>query len=69
MMLIVFWCALFFEILFLLLYRNTYSRYKKIRHTGRLHEINYTKNWVQFFKILLIFLPVLLLLFFDNPFV
>ena len=62
------WCAAVLEIIFLLFYVIIYKRYKKIRRTGRVHDINYTRNWAQFFKILMIFLPVLLLLFIKNPF-
>jgi hypothetical protein len=66
MIIVAFWCAIFFEMLFLLLYRNARRRYKKLKGTGRIHEIAYTKNWEQFFKILLISLPILLLLFVND---
>jgi hypothetical protein len=65
-MIIAFCCIGFFEILFFILYRNTRKRLERLKGSGRMYEIVHTKHWEQFFKIIVIFLPILALLFVNE---
>jgi hypothetical protein len=51
--------TIFFELLFLLLYRQSKLKYEKIKSTGRVYDITHTYNWNQFFKVIAICLPLL----------
>jgi len=50
--------TLFFELFFLALYKKTQFKYEKIRGTGRVHDIAYVQNWNQFYKVILICIPI-----------
>jgi len=61
------WMGVFSEFISFLFYNRFKLRYKKLKGTGRVTDIEIAHNWQTFFKVAIIAIPLLLLYFFGFP--
>lgn len=54
------------EIILLLRYKVLYNKFKKLNGTGRISDIEATLSYIKFVRLLLVFVPLMLILSLTN---